>query len=291
MKAESHHILHPTAAAVTESKTSVAMATDKSQQQITFPYLDLKGMSKDEKQQLHRRLYAESVDIMFKFQDLFTETTKSLKERNVSTRDLSNHLACLGSLKPTYNDSEGSAFRHQLPQLRYTELVDDAMSEVVNEYCSFFNYHIIERIINKLGTEQDKDNLSKYKEEFAEYGKCHIFECPSEVGERSDHCVDMFVVLDKNYDNCTVSNLDLFVINLHKILNVSSGSGLKLCHIEPGSLKLTIQLPFSVLQNIFPLSSEQEAALAGLGVDNLWLIYQFNRQQYQVELELARLQL
>ena len=54
------------------------MESDGSQQQITFPYLDLKGMSKDEKQQLHRRLYAESVDIMFKFQDLFSETIESL---------------------------------------------------------------------------------------------------------------------------------------------------------------------------------------------------------------------
>ena len=117
---------------------------------------------------------------------------------------------CLGSLKPTYDDSEGSDFRHQLPQLRNAELVDDAIC-IVNEYCSFFNYHIIECIITKLGTEQDKDNLSKYKEEFIEYGERHVFECPSKVGERSDHCADMFVTLDKSYDNCTVSNLDLFV--------------------------------------------------------------------------------
>ena len=261
-------------------------------QQISFPYLDLEGMSKDEKQQLHQRLYAESVDIMFKFQDLFSKTTKSLMERNISTKDLSNYLMCLGSLKPTYDDSEGSAFRHQLPQLRNSELVDDAMC-IVSKYCSFFNYHIIELIINKLGTEQDKENLSRYKEEFAEYGRRHIFECPSEVGERSDHCADMFVALDETYDKCTVSNLDLFVINLHKILKVSSGSGLKLCHIEPGSLKLTFQLPLSVLQDTFPLSSEQEAALIGLGVDSLWLPsrYHFDGQQYQVELELARLQL
>ena len=99
---------------------------DTDRQHVSFPYLDLKGMSKDEKQELHQRLYAESVDIMFKFQDLFTETTKSLKERNISTKDLSNHLMCLGSLKPTYDDSEGSAFRHQLPRLRHTDLVDDA---------------------------------------------------------------------------------------------------------------------------------------------------------------------
>ena len=90
----------------------------------------------------------------------------------------------------------------------------------------------------------------------------------------------MFVTLDQTFESCTVRNLELFVDNLRKTLNISAGAVFKLCHITPGSLKLTFQLPFSVLQDIFPLSSEQEAALADLGVDNLWLIYQFNRQQY-----------
>ena len=275
MRKQSLIVFHPTAVP-TESNTSVA--TDKKRY---FPYLDLKGMSKEEKQQLHQRLYAESVYIMFKFQDLFSETTTSLKERNISTKDLSNHLVCLGSLKPTYNDlgeSEGSDFRHQLPRLCSAEQINDAML-VVSEYCSFFNYHIIELIISKLGTEKDKDNLSKYKKEFAEYGKRHILECPSKVGERSDCCADMFVVLDKSYDNCTVSNLDLFVINLRKILNVSSGTGLKLRRIEPGSLKLFFLLPFPALQDTIPLSSEQEVALARLGVMQLYCEnYHFTNQ-------------
>ena len=125
----------------------------------------------------------------------------------------------------------------------------------------------------------------------SEYAKRHVFECPSEVGTVTDSDAKMFVTLDETYDNCSLSALHLFTRQLQVILKLSPGSGPKLCQIEPGSLKLTFQLPFSVLQDIFPLSSEQEANLAGLDVDNLWLIYQFNRQQYQVELELARLQL
>ena len=33
-----------------------------------------------------------------------------------------------------------------------------------------------------------------------------------------------------------------------------------------------------MLQEIFPLSDQQEEALSRLGVEKLWLIYQFNRQ-------------
>ena len=67
---------------------------------------------------------------------------------------------------------------------------------------------------------------------FAAYGRRHIFECPSEVGEVRDHCADMFVLLDKSYDNCTVRSLDSLVINLRKILNILSGTGLRLYHID-----------------------------------------------------------
>ena len=94
-----------------------------------------------------------------------------------------------------------------------------------------------------------------------------MFECPSEVGKvNTEGHVKMFVKLDGTYDNCTVSNLHLFVSRLSNIFNVSSGTGLQLRCIKPGCLKLTFKLSFYVIEDIFPLSSEQEAALAGLGV-------------------------
>ena len=241
---------------------------------ISFPYLDLN------EEQLQQRLYSDSVDIMYKFQKLFEETTKSLEQRGISAKLLSRHLKCLGSLKPTFADIGLPQLRLQLPQVQESD-TENAMS-IIADYCSFFNYGIIEHIINKLGTKDDKDNLSEYKESFAEYAKRHIFECPSNVGTETVGDVKIYVILDENYDKSTVSSLHLFVSNIEKILRLPPGSGLKLCRIEPGSLKLTFQLPFPVLQDTFPLSTEQEIALGNLGVNNLWLIYQFNRQQ-QVE--------
>ena len=96
--------------------------------------------------------------------------------------DLLKHLDCLGSIKPLYKNAPLPVFGCQLPELRKTASVDDAMS-VISSYCSFFNYHILEEIIENLGTEQDKMNLEKYKEEFSTYAQRHVFECPAEVGE------------------------------------------------------------------------------------------------------------
>ena len=122
--------------------------------QFTFHCLDLKSMTKEEKKQLHQKLYAESEDMMYKFQDLFTSTTDSLRNRNIPVKELTRHLECLGQIKPTFDDSHEPVFRRQLPELRRISSIDDAMS-VINNYCSFFNYRMLEHIINKLGSKRE----------------------------------------------------------------------------------------------------------------------------------------
>ena len=161
------------------SPDTVESATTKSCH--TFPRLN---PNEGEKEQLYERLCRGSEDMIYKFQDLFSETTDSLRERKVPVVELTRHLECLGPVKPTYKDTGLRPLRHQLPGLRNAETVDAVMS-VVKDYCSFFNYRMLEHIINKLGSEEDKLNLARYKEDFEVYAECRIFECPSEVGKMS----------------------------------------------------------------------------------------------------------
>ena len=227
-------------------------------------------MSKEEKERLHQRLYAESGDIMFEFQELFSSTTKSLDGRHISPQALYTHLVCLGSLKPTlsYDDPKQPVLKHYFPQLRTAERIEEAMG-IVGDYCSFFNFRIMEMIIDKLGTQEDKANLTKYKQKFSDYARRHVYECPSELGAMSDGNAELFMTLDETYDNYTISSLQLFVRKLAEILKLSSDAALKLCKIELGSLKLTFQIPDFVKEEVFPLSVDQKRALSGLGVVHL----------------------
>ena len=254
----------------------------------TLPHISLpqpQEMTKEQKHQLHQQPYAESMDMIQKFQDLFSATTESLKQRKISVQEIVCHLVGLGPSPPAYKDLNLPTFRRKLPELINAKTVDAAML-VIGNYCSFFNYYMIEHLVKKLGTEQDKKNLEKYKKEFSEYAERHVFECPSEVGTVSEGLAKMVVTLtlDKTYEEYTMSYLDLFVSDLRKLLNISSSAVFKLCHIAPGSLRLTFQLHRSMIEDIFPLTREQEAELAKLSVDNLTLIYyQFNRQQVGIQ--------
>ena len=256
-----------------------------SKPRLSFPCLNLSQMTKEQKNKLHQRLYAESIHMIERFQDLFSATTLSLKQRKVPVEEILCHLVGLGACPPAYRALNLPAFCEKFPELMKAKTIDSAML-VIGNYCSFFNYYMIEHIIKKLGTEQDKKSLEKYKKEFSEYAERHVFECPSEVGTMSEGLAKMVVTLtlDKTYEEYTMSYLDLFVSDLRKILNISSSAVFKLCHIAPGSLRLTFQLHRSMIEDIFPLSREQEAELAKMGVDDLTMIYyQFNRQQVGIQ--------
>ena len=152
--------------------------------------------------------------------------------------------------------------------MKTAQRIEEAMA-IIGDYCSFFNYHIVELIIDILGTTNDKESLSNYKKEFSEYARRHVYECPSELGTVTTGDAELFMTLDETYDSYTVSSLQLFVRKLAEILKLSSDAGLKLCRIELGSLKLTFQIPLFVQKDIFPLSIDQKRALAGLGVVHL----------------------
>ena len=219
----------------------------------------------------------------FNFQKLFSSVRKSLWEEKVTVSELVRHLECLGSIKQTYKDLGSNPLRHQLARLASTKSVNDVMS-VVKDYCSFFNYHIVAHIIEEFGTSKDKDNLAAYKKDFEEYAQCCVVEGSMKVGEMSEEGYsNMFVTLDDSFDNCTLSHLNVFIADVRKALKISSDVDLRLCYINPGSVKLTFQLPLSLRQDIFPLSPEQEASLAALGVVELSCgDYQFTRQQNKV---------
>ena len=223
--------------------------------------------------------------MIYKFQKLFTDTKKSLREKKVPVDELVGHLECLGYIKPTFTDSGLPSLRHQLPGLADAKTVDAVMS-VVKDYCSFFNFHMVEHIISEFGTKQDKENMASYKEDFTKYAECCITRCPSEVGKMSEEgCANLFVTLDDSFDNCAVSHLNVFIGNLRKILKIPSSITLRLCRVNLGSIKLIFQISLSVQQATFPLSSEQEAELSSLGVVQLSCgDYQFTPQLTEVKL-------
>ena len=235
----------------------------------SFPYLNVSGLTHEQQKKLRSRLRVESREIIFKFQQLLSTVYKSLCEHKVTVNVLVTHLLSLGALDPVSKHSQKPLLQTFFQELRTAGSIEDVLW-VIKDYFSFFNYHVIEHIVYGLGTGQDRTELQNYKEHFHRYSKRRIFECPPVYGPMSsrDHA-DLVLKVDSAYEQFTVEELENFEYKLSRTLHVTPQSVLRLCKVEEGCLQLIFQVPSFVQQVIFPLSSEQERALAAEGVIKL----------------------
>ena len=235
----------------------------------SFPCLDVKGLTHEQRRKLKSRLRVESQDIMFRFQQLLSKVYESLCERKVSVGKLVTHLLSLGAFDPVYKGAPKPLFQTFYQELQNATSIEDVLW-VIKGYFSFFNYHVIEHIVGGLGTAQDKVELQNYKKEFCQYSKRRIYECPPVYGPRSsaDHA-DLVLKADLVYKKFTVDELENLEYRLTRIFHVSPQSVLRLCQVEEGCIQLLFQVPSFVQQEIFPLSREQEKSLAAMGIIKL----------------------
>ena len=197
----------------------------------SFPYLNLSGLTHKQQQELSRRLQFESQSIMIQFKELVSATMKSLIGQNVSPDRLLAAVMTWRALQPVFEEPHMPALNHRFKELKAAKTIDDSFL-VLNDYFSFFNFHIIEHIIKEFGTEEDEHRLKAYKECFNQYAKRRIFECLPEFGPVSDaNYADIFVIVDSQYENYTLAAIEDFRHELGEILHVSSQGILHHCRV------------------------------------------------------------
>ena len=159
-------------------------------------------------------------------------TIMSFKRQCVSLDELVSHVMAFGAFDPVFKKPQVPVFHHYFEELKAADTILKLFL-VLKDYFSFFNYQLIEHIIKAFGTEEDKAKLQRYKEDFNQYAKRRMFECPPEFGSVStaDHA-DVFVIVDSQYDNYTVAEIEGFRHKLSEILRVSSQGSLRLCRVE-----------------------------------------------------------
>ena len=249
-----------------------------------FPHLDeIIPLGERDRRLLEARLRYDSQEIMAKYYDLVTKFCKSLCVRNVLLPDLVFYLRRLKAYDPVEEEEPPkdckTVFDGHMKQLKNATSIHDVF-EVVEKYCSFFNYDIIKCMIEEHGTDADKLSLKQYIEEFDQYAQRRVYECPSSYTEGDNQAPELLVKLDSKYDECSLKALEHFQISLCKVFNVSLHA-LLLRHVDKGCIELRYQIPTFVQRTVFPLSTNQEGALSSLGVTSLSTgAYHFSIEEY-----------
>ena len=150
----------------------------------SFPYLKVSGLTPEQQEGLRIRLCVESEDIVRKFGHLHSRVYESLCKQNVPVDKLVTHLLSLGAFDPVYKGSQKPALQTIFQELQNAGNIEKVLF-IIRDYISFFNYHVIEHIVNELGTDQDRAELQNYQKEFGEYSKRRVYECHQTMGLRA----------------------------------------------------------------------------------------------------------
>ena len=236
---------------------------------LSFPHIREVVPDDCAREELEYRLRMESKDIMLEFRILQNKFFDSVEERNIAVDKLVEYLEqeVSDALQQRVIDSEPVTLKE--------------VKQFIKCHSSFCDYQLIKYMIKLVGTDEDKDQLKQYEQEFSNYAKRRVCECPSTFCSSNDTDSELHVKLDSTYDDLklTLEEIKHLQYRLCSLLRISF---CRLTSIEKGCFLLTFLIP-CVQEAVFPLSIEQEKALRELGVCQLTCgNYQFPRTGDQV---------
>ena len=216
-----------------------------------FPYLQASGTLSDERlTMLKERLYEETDKQKFKFGSLMFELQMDLEKR-LSMDQVVDILVF-------YNkDFEGV----------FDECTTfSKVFRKVRDFVSFFDYDLLENLIDEHGSNAIKTKLAKYKDSFREFAKRRVTESPINAFDESDSCerVEVLVIVaDKIIEDLTLDELKKFKRRINRIMG---GKLVKVICVEGGSICITFRI---FKDRNFIITEEQRQALQGEGVINI----------------------
>ena len=235
-----------------------------------FPTLAVKNLSESDRKLLGGEITMQFRQISKKYASLTSSIRASLKQQGITPAQLAEKLMDLEGFLPLREGVKRRLLEDRFSEISKATSIDEIF-RVLREYCSFYNHEIVEYIVEELGTAEDKAKLEKYKEDFTDYCRRSVFECPFSSGsEKSSHFVDLVMKVDSDtmVKPYTVKAVELFHTQVAKVLQVTKYT-LHLWSVEEGCLQLTFHIPRFLKTIVFPLNAEQRKSLKELGVIKL----------------------
>ena len=230
-----------------------------------FKYMRTSDLSESDKQRLIGRLEGESQSIRLEFATLVHATETELKQRNVAPKTL--------ILKLSYYDTSLRS------EFSTSETIEDIFF-VANDYWSFFNYDLLEYVIN-IFTLTSVTLLAQYIANFQEYCKRRLCECPSDVAgsfNESGRRIVLKIDDKMSVQRSTLQDLRRLQDQASKVTGVNV---MQLLKIEEGCLHLIYRIPHDSIEMINFLPPHKKLQLKEIGI--LSITCEKKMMRWQVE--------
>ena len=163
-----------------------------------YPYLPIDELSDDDKEDLIQKLSDDTANIIQSFADLLSNTSESLKSRDIAVSQLVKVGLDLGAYKSERNTAP--LLNEDRTEFKDAKSIDDVFI-TLGKHMSFFNYEILSHIVRHLGDDNDNKRLETYCSQFKVFCQRKLFEVSPSVfdpstAERKNR--KLFVVLGTN---------------------------------------------------------------------------------------------
>ena len=145
-------------------------------------------LNSEDEAELQAQLILSADSMRKKFAALLLSVIKSFKQENVEPRLLTSAVLVLTE----YDDPAiGKPLLEREKEVLVKAQSVDQIFDVLRPHMTFFNYEILEFIIQEMGSSNDKRNLQKFIQEFRRFCKRSVFEIPANVlGHSAEKLID-----------------------------------------------------------------------------------------------------
>ena len=160
------------------SKSKSAEATvgsehSSSSEEYTFPTLN-----SDDKAELEAQLITSAESMKKKFAALLWNTVESFKHQGISPRSLITGVLAVTE----YEDpSVGKPLLEREKEMLAKAQNVDVIFDILRPHMTFFNYEILEFLIETRGSKDDKRALQMYLHDFRDFCRRSVFEVPKSI--------------------------------------------------------------------------------------------------------------
>ena len=215
---------------------------------------------------LEHKLFLETYDIQNEFNTLFTKVRLFFNTKGIGMDDFVLYLEKV----PGYTTAM-PLFSTKIPDLRRASNLTDIF-RIVADHCSWFNHSFLDNVIETFCSDNREITKAykKYRAHLHRYCKNRVKELPpkSRFGHGGRNDKQMFIKVDKKWEEIRLEQLEEVVTNLARIMKVSRPT-LQLSSAEIGCVQLTFLVPSYIRDAVFPLTTEQEVSMRKMGVIDL----------------------
>ena len=205
-------------------------------------------LTSSEKEAVRNKLMDENHIVRKAYAVFVAQLLKSFKERKVDPYDIQSIANSFSPLECQNVQDHSTVFNFS------KEVTISSVFSELTKHCTWFNYELLQVLVEILGNVSEKDYLLKYEDEhLVPYLNHSIFEIPCTPSEDQARSTNLLLKVSADV-YITGSEVKAIQRNLAKLLGFETSTLLRFENYNEGCIELVFSLPTVVLENSIPKS-------------------------------------